>query len=193
MDKVKEFCKNIRQRSNEHKSAINRLTDLPSVMASILRQELDSMVRGIYLLSFSDLNERKRLMEQTIDGIKWTVENKKGKQRGITDREMVELSNQLQGWAKSVYKFGCAFIHLSSFHAYKSKNLFDSLLDIEREDILSHMRYYHNGPNSDSTSFEELAMYFPKVFEKISGNLECYLKKLESNQTLDEMIDKKIV
>jgi hypothetical protein len=184
MDKVKEFYKNIRQRSDEHKKAINRTTDLPGITASILRQELDSMVRVIYLLSISDLGERKRLIEQTVDGKKWTVETKKGKQREITDREMVELSNQLQGWAKSVYKFGCAFIHLSSFHAYKSKNPFEFLSDTEKEDILFHMRHYHNGPNSDSPSFEELAMYFPMVFEKIASNLDCYLKELESNQTL---------
>ena len=102
MDKLEEFCKYIRQRSNEHKKAVSRTTDLPGIMASILRQELDSMVRVIYLLSISDLEERKRLMEQTLDGKKWTVETKNGKQREITDREMVELSNQLQGWAKSV-------------------------------------------------------------------------------------------
>jgi hypothetical protein len=160
---------------------------LPGIMASILRQELDSMVRVIYLLSISDLKERKRLMEQTIDGIKWTVETKNRKQREITDREMVELSNQLQGWTKSVYKFGCAFIHLSNFHDYRSKNPLDSLTDAEKEDILSHMRFYHNGPHSDSPSFKELATYFPMVFDKIASNLECYLKELESNQTIEVM------
>ena len=167
--------------------AVKRTTDLPGIMASIIRQELDSMVRVIYLLSVSDLSERKRLIGQTIDGNKWTVETQKGKQRQIADREMVELANQLQGWTKSVYKFGCAFIHLSSRHAYNSKTPFKSLSDTEKEDILSHMRHYHGGPNSDSPSFEELATYFPLVFEKITSNLECYLKELESNQTIEVM------
>jgi hypothetical protein len=158
--------------------------DLPGVMASILRQELDSMVRVIYLLSISDLNERNRLIEQTLDGKKWTVETKTGKERQITDHEMVEISNKLQGWTKSVYKFGCAFIHLSSYHAYSSRNPIESLSDIEKKDILSHMRCYHNGPNSDFPSFEELAIFFPMVFEKIASNLECYLKELENNKLL---------
>lgn len=185
MDKAKIFCNNIRQRSNEHKSAIKRIADLPAIMASILRQELDSMVRVIYLLSISDLEERKKLMAQTIEGKKWTIETKKGKQHKITDREMVELSNQLQGWTKSVYKFGCAFIHLSNFHAYKSKNPFESLHATEKEDILCHMRFYHGGPNSNSPSFEEFTTYFPMVFEKITSNLEYYLDRLESNQSVE--------
>jgi len=154
MNKVTYFCNIIRQRSNEHKSAIGRTTDLPGVMASIMRQELDSMVRVIYLLSIPDLNERNRLIEQTIDGKKWTVKTEKGKERQITDQEMVELSNKLQGWTKYIYKFGCSFIHLSSHHAYNSTNPFKSLSDREKGNILSHMRYYHNGPNTDSPSFE---------------------------------------
>jgi hypothetical protein len=68
-----------------------------------------------------------------------------------------------------------------------SKNPLDSLTDSEKEDILSHMRFYHNGPNCDSLSFEELATYFSMVFDKIVGNLECYLKELGSNQTIEVM------
>ncbi|MCL4501935.1 MAG: hypothetical protein M1438_08765 [Deltaproteobacteria bacterium] len=179
MEKVKEFCNCIRQRSIEHKIAFQRITDLPSIMASIIRQELDSMVRVIYLLSISDLHERNKLIKQTIDGNKWTIKTQKGKQRHITDREMVELANRLQGWTKSVYKFGCAFIHLSSHHAYNIKNPLESISKAEKEDIISHMRSYHGGPNSDSPSFEELAAYFPRVFEKITDNLDCYIKELE--------------
>jgi REP element-mobilizing transposase RayT len=186
MDKVKQFCNCIRQRSDEHKKAIQRTADLPGIMASIIRQELDSMVLVIYLLAISDLNERKRLIQQTINGNKWIIKTIKRKERHITDRELVELANQLQGWTKSVYKFGCAFIHLSNSHAYNSKNPFESLPDTEKNDILSHMRYYHSRPSTDYPSFEELATYFPMIFEKIASNLECYLKKIESNQTLDD-------
>ena len=125
------------------------------------------------------------MIEQTIDGNKWTIETPKGKERQITDREMVGLVNQLQGWTKSVYKFGGAFIHLSNSHAYNSKNPFESLSNTEKEDILSHMRHYHGGPSTDSPSFEELATYFPMVFVKIASNLECHLKELEGNQALE--------
>ncbi len=42
----------------------------------------------------------------------------------MTGREMVEILNQSQGWTQSVYKFGCAFIHLINFHLYSVDNLF---------------------------------------------------------------------
>jgi hypothetical protein len=122
MNNVKGFCEIIRQRSREHRLAIDRLKDLPGMVVSILRQELDSMVRVIFLLSIPDIEERNRLISQTIEGKKWTIETKKGKWREISDKEMVDLANQLQGWSKSVYKFGCAFIHLSNYHAYKDNN-----------------------------------------------------------------------
>lgn len=180
MDKVSAFCQIVRKRSREHSEAMRRLYDLPGMMASILRQELDSMVRAIYLLNTSDRYERERLMTQTLDGEVWTVLTANGKYRNVTDREMVEVSNRLEGWTLSVYKFGCAFIHLSRFHGYSDSDPFQYISTTEQEHILRHMRYYHGGPISDRPSFEDLAMYFPSVFEKIAGNLENYLKDLES-------------
>jgi len=84
---------------------------------------------------------------------------------------------------RSVYKFGCAFIHLSIYHDYSETNPFDSLDFNERSDILSHLRYYHGGPSNDNPSFSELAEYFPHVFEKISDNLGFYLECLEGGKT----------
>ena len=43
------------------------------------------------------------------------------------------------------------------------------------------MRQYHGGPDNDNPSFDELTLYLPAVFTKISGNLECYLEHLENN------------
>ena len=182
---VQEFCCVLRKRSSEHFEAMTRLHDLPGMMASILRQELDSMVRAIYLLSIEDLNERKRLIKQTLNGQRWTVSTRKGKNRIVTDKEMSELSNKLQGWTLSVYKFGCAFIHLSNFHDYSSSNPFDALTIEEQSDILKHMNYYHGGPASVHPSFQELACFFPRVFEKIATNLECYIKDLEANKVIE--------
>ncbi len=181
MDIKNKFCEILRKRSAEHSAAISRVSNLPGIMVSILRQELDSMVRAIYLLTIKDLEERKRLMLQTLSGELWTVPTSKGKQRKITDRDMVELSNQLQGWTLSVYKFGCAFIHFSNFHDYSVSNPFESLSQTEQSDILSHLRYYHGGPDSDTPSFQELSLYFPRVFDKIAGNLECYINDLNED------------
>jgi hypothetical protein len=182
MDDIKKFCEILRKRSSEHSTAMNRVHDLPGVMASILRQELDSMVRAIYLLTICDLKERKRLIAQTLAGEIWTVSTDKGKQRKVTDKDMVELSNKLQGWTLSVYKFGCAFIHFSSSHDYSNSNPFDSLPPNEQSDILKHLRNYHGGPHSNHPSFNEMAAFFPRVFDKIAGNLECYINSLELNR-----------
>ena len=44
------------------------------------------------------------------DLVIWQRENGRGR---VTDREMVDLANRLQGWTASVYEFGRGFIHLS--------------------------------------------------------------------------------
>lgn len=182
MSEINKFCTVLRKRSAEHAEAMSRMRDLPGLMASILRQELDSMVRVIYLLTISDLKERKRLINQTLNGEVWTVLTDKGKTKKVTDRDMVELSNKLQGWTLSVYKFGCSFIHFSNFHNYSIENPFEFLEPEEQANILVHMRHYHGGPHNNNPSFQELASYFPDVFKKIASNLECYIKDIESNE-----------
>jgi hypothetical protein len=155
------------------------------VAFSILRLELDSMIRVIYLLAIPDLDERSRLVDSILQGKGWRRKTAKGKWIKITDKEMVDLSQRLQGWTKSVYKFGCAFIHLSDFHNNQNKYLFSKLTNTEKLDILTHMRHYHGGPSTDNPSMQELAAYIPQVFEKISSNLECYLRQFENNRIVD--------
>ncbi len=186
MNEVTKFCEIIRKRSSEHTEAMGRLHGLHGMMTSILRQELDSMVRVIFLLNIEDLDERRRLISLTLDGQKWTLQTQNGKQRKVTDRDMVDIANDLQGWTSSVYNFGCAFIHLSNFHDYSASNPFDALSSTEQRDILHHMRHYHFGPYTDHPSFNELAFYFPDVYRKIASNLESYVKNLESNQLPQE-------
>jgi hypothetical protein len=164
--------------------SFSRLHNVLSPAFSILRQELDSMVRVIYLLS-QDVPERERLIGQTLDGEKWKVLTTNGKWRNITDKEMVDLAQGLQGWTQSVYKFGCSFIHLSDFHNHFAVNPFLSLDPSEQQDILTHMRYYHGGPQTDTPSMEEIASYLLRVFEKIASNLDCYLRQLEQGELLD--------
>lgn len=104
----------------------------------------------------------------------------------MTDREMVDLAQRLQGWTQSVYKFGCAFVHLSNFHNHLTEDPFDKLQMSEKQDILSHMRCYHGGPCHDNPDMAELALYVPRVFDKIASNLECYIGQLEHGKTLEE-------
>ncbi len=186
---IRTFCDMIRNRSEENRQAIqsfSRPYGVLSPLLSILRQELDSMIRVIYLLAINDLTERQRLIDSTVQGERWKVRTTKGKWREVTDREMVDLSQRLQGWTKSVYKFGCAFVHLSDYHNHLAENPFDKLEASEKKDILSHMRNYHGGPCHNNPDMTELSFYVPQVFEKIASNLECYLKQIEQNETLDE-------
>jgi len=150
---------------------------------SILRQELDSMVRVIFLLFTENLDERRRFIQSTLRGERWQIPTARGKLRNITDREMVEISQELQGWTQSVYKFGCAFVHLSDFHNHLVENPFEKISESERRSILTHMRHYHGGPAHDNPDMNEISMYIPMVFEKISSNLECCVRQLENGET----------
>lgn len=179
----------IRNRSGENRRAIQCFSGSHSVLSpalSILRQELDSMIRVIYLLSIKELDERQRLIGSTLHGDRWRIQTPKERWRDVTDRELVDFAQQLQGWTQSVYRFGCSFVHLSDFHNHLAENPFDKLTESERQDILSYMRYYHGHPRHDTLDMTELASYVPQIFEKISSNLEYYLEQLEQDKTLDE-------
>jgi len=181
------FCAMIRQRSEENRRAMQCFAvpyDVVSPAFSILRQELDSMIRIIYLLLLPDLAERERLIRSTLRGEKWKEATMNGKLRDVTDREMVDAAQQLQGWTRSVYRFGCAFVHLSDFHNHFAVDPFQRLSHDERQDILLHMRNYHGGPNNDNPNMREIADYVPRVFEKIAGNLKHYVEQLERNEVV---------
>jgi hypothetical protein len=180
MDKIDTFVRQIKSRSEEHRKAVAALEDISAhgQIAAILRQELDSMVRVIYLLSIP-LDQRLKLISDATEGIKW---RKEGSRSAITDKEMIELSQKLSGWTRSVYKFGCAFIHLSSFHDYENRNPIAQLPDNERLDLISHCRYYHGGPINDDPTFHDFIPYLPRVFDKIASNLEFYLDELISRK-----------
>ena len=79
-------------------------------------------------------------------------------------------------WAKNVYESGCAFIHLSSFHDYTSRDPMERVSPAERSTIASCPNYYHRVHLSPDVRFSEILPYLPAVFEKIRSNLECYLK-----------------
>jgi hypothetical protein len=183
MSELGTFCRQVRQRSQDNRAAIAglHLAGLTGQVVSVLRQELDSMVRVIYLLAITDVPYRAKLIADSVNGQPWT---QKGKKSRITDREMVDLAQKLHGWTESVYRFGCAFIHLSAFHDYRHRDPLSQLGEAERAAILHHMRVYHGGPMSSSPTFQELAFFLPSVFEKVSANLECYLKDLENSRGL---------
>ena len=180
MSSLPIFLRQVRSRSREHLQAMRLLAQarLAGQMVSVLRQELDSMVRVIYLLTQKP-ERRELLIEASVKGEKWLQESSRAT---VTDREMVDLAQALQGWTQSVYKFGCAFIHLSGLHDYNDRDPLAQLPSQERNDILEHCRHYHGGPSADEAGFEALVPFLPRVLEKIAGNLECYLVALENGE-----------
>jgi uncharacterized protein YbgA (DUF1722 family) len=183
-----DFCNIIRKRSEENHKALSYFPEHSNVLShavSILRQELDSMIKVIYLLSIKNLSERNRLIQLTLKGKKWNRLHANNKYRTITDKDMVDLAQKLHGWTASVYRFGCAFIHLSNFHDHVSTNPFEKLPTEEKRDLLDHLRYYHGGPATDNPNIDELSQYIPRILEKITSNLECYLKELEEEKILE--------
>jgi hypothetical protein len=181
-NEIQTFCRQVRARSTENRRAIDAVRALPGQMVSILRQELDSLVRVVYLLSQADRRYRSRLIEDSVAGRRWLRLNS---HQPVTDREMVELTDTLHGWTKSVYAFGCAFIHLSNLHDHQVRDPLDQISDGDRNAILEHLRYYHGGPNGGSPRFADVVPFLPMVFTKIADNLECYVKALEQDGDLE--------
>jgi hypothetical protein len=155
-----------------------------SIAVGILRQELDSMVRVIYLLSQRDHKLRAQLLEQAVSGEAWTVPTPNGKLKKVTDRDMVDLAKGLQGWTQLVYRFGCSFIHLSNLHDYQARDPFKSLPLGERVEIAQYLRQFHGGQASADSTFNEIVAFVPKVLDKITSNLECYVEDLKHGRGL---------
>jgi hypothetical protein len=179
------FCRQVRKRSEENRKALALLHNraLTGQIMGILRQELDSMVRCMYILSVTEQPYREKLIHASVNGIAWRTKDDKCK---VTDRDMVDLSSKLHGWAKSVYAFGCGFIHLSSFHDYSDRDPFDSIAPEERRDIARHLNYYHGVPMDRDVRLRDIEPVLPAVFEKISANLECYVKSIEMGGDLSD-------
>lgn len=180
---VRVFARQVRARSAEHAAALQVLgpARLHSVASGILRQELDSMVRVMYLLAVRDRSVRVRLIKDSIGGRRWRGSNGKF----ITDREMVKLADRLTGWAESVYRFGCAFIHLSNHHDHLARDPFKALPPSDRRHIISHLEHYHGSLRTQTPGIDDLLPLIPLVFTKISENLRCYLESLERGKDLE--------
>lgn len=149
-----------------------------------LRIELDSFIRVMYLGRITNINERERLIQQTLSGEKWTVLTSNNKWKQVTDKDMVDKASELRGYVHYVYKFGCGFIHLSDFHNYVTTNPFDKLSDIEKTDVIKYLNQYHHFPLDYELTVETIANYIPDVFEKISSNLVCYFDDILNDEII---------
>lgn len=187
MTAIEIFCRQVRTRSSDHHQAFGLLFSnrIYSQCVAVLRQELDSMIRVIYLLSISDIGRRNTLIETAIgeQGMRDI-----GKNQRITDKEMVELASSLQGWTRSVYRFGCAFIHLSGFHDYQARDPLTMIDEDERKAILEHMRYYHGGPHQDNPTYNDLI----PTYQQCSIKLQAISNAMSRNLKMENPLIPKI-
>ena len=177
---IQKFCELVRIRSEEHRKTIITLVKeiVDGQLISVVSQELDSLIRVIYLLT-KESSVRNILIEQTFNHERW----KDGK-NNITDRAMLDKASYIHGWASMVYDFGCAFIHLSSYHDYFTEDPFSSITEDDLIKIKSYMQQYHSFPIDNDINFNTMKPYLSSIFEKINSNLEYYLCDLEKDPPL---------
>jgi len=171
------FIRILTERSNENTASIVTLYNqkLFGTCLSLLRQELDSLIRVCYLHTLSDTSEIERLIDDTINGIEW----KKNGNR-ITDRKMVNIASQYNHWAPEVYDFGNCFTHLTNFHNYKHNDPLKNIDEKGKLTIKQYLSSYHGFPTKKELTFENVIPYLPKIAEKVSNNLKSYIQHLSS-------------
>ena len=144
---------------------------------SLLRQELDSLIRVCYLHTLTSNNEIDKLINDTINGVEW---EKNGKR--INDRKMVNIASQYNHWALEVYDFGNWFTHLTNYHDYKNNDPVKGLDAATKQTIKHYLNSYHQFPLTMEITFENVIPYVPVVARKVSNNLQSYISNLSSRQ-----------
>ena len=154
---------------------------LLSTQMSIIRQEVDSLIRAIDLLSKGN-EERADLIKNAIDARVWGVTRENRDPRRIPDAGMVDSADKLHDWVRNLYDFGCSFIHLTGLHDYQERDPFRLLSSEERESVSRFVNHYYRTSITADSSFAEIREFMPKIFNKVTENLEKYLHSLEENE-----------
>ena len=170
------FCRTVQARSHEHHDAMKAALDKGwlALMGSVLRMELDSMIRVIWLLHHSET--REQILESCVAGTGFKAGGK-----SIRDFEMVDEAVSSDGWVRRVYDFGNMFVHLTNAHDYAVLDPFR--VYEHRGEVIEYLNQYHQGKVrgglvDDSFTLSDLAPYAPHVLEKITSNLNHYLDGL---------------
>ena len=176
---VEAFISTIEARSTEHHEAMTHAVQHTwwAIAGSVLRLELDSMIRVIYLIH-QPRDRRNRILTACLTGKGF----KDGTHR-IPDREMIETARNDNGWVRTVYDFGNKFIHLTDAHNYADPKA-DPFKNYEdREDVIKYLNSYHTGTMhgqrlDDTATFNDITPYAPHVLSKITSNINSYTRNL---------------
>lgn len=177
------FCRQISNRSGENFSAFHMLfhSKLYGNILSLIGQEIDSMIRVVYLLSISDLDYRNALIRASVNGERWRHQ---GTGKPITDRQMVTVATKHEFWVSQAYKVRNGFIHLSNLHDYRHRDPMTLLPKEDKREILKHMWKWHHCPQNRGRTFNDIVPCLPNVFHKMQDHLRGYIRSLENQHVL---------
>lgn len=177
-DALSRFVRQVHARSEENRKVMEvaHSNELRATEVSVLRYELDSLVRVIYLLHEHDRMRRSDLLVQA------TSPNGRWK---LKDKDIAKHARGMYGWEGQLYRVSSRFIHLSDQHDYATRDPFQvSLSPKEREEMVQYLNDQYHGNLSINSTFEEVVDYVPKVFGKISDRLDFYLEMLKRDEDL---------
>jgi len=174
-DRKKAFFNIIESRSNENEKALMVLLDSKcyALVGAVIRMELDSLLRVHY---FNNVDNAKQefLLDGFFSSSKWSA----------TDRKMVEQLSYSLGWARHIYEFCCAFIHLSPYHDWATTPDIPNLTIDKRRFIVNEIKGQQNDAWGYNTTleinedfvFDDLIPFAPHIFKKLRSNLLCEMK-----------------
>lgn len=180
MDDIQKFLRQAKSRSSENMESFALLyaNGKFGTCISILRMELDTLVRLVYLSFHCPPAEAVRLMTQSVNGEKWSRLNANGKIIKVTDKEMVDLATTI-GWERIIYDFGSKLIHLSDYHAYGTDDPVVKLPAATRNQMGQYLSHYHGWSGSQLT-FSDIIRHLPDVMTKLTDNVKCHAEMLET-------------
>ena len=139
------FIRMVRSRSSEHRQVMAFATEnnLLSTQMSMIREEVDSLVRVIHLFGVNDYNELADIIGNTFDQRKFGPTKADGRARRILDKSLIQDAAAQFDWLETLYEFGCSFIHLTGLHSYQERDVFRMLSPSEREAIAEFVNHYY--------------------------------------------------
>jgi hypothetical protein len=174
-----EYKKMISNRLDENMKSFNLLFDLKHYgnCISIMCQELDQIVRLLYLINISP-DYRKQLISSSINNQKWHITHVDNQKEYITDEILLDFSKMLNGWEKSIIEFGYLFKSISVNYNYGLRDPIKSMTDPDRLKLYVYIQEYHSSSFPKQFSTDEIIPILPMIMKLIGENMNNYLSKI---------------
>ena len=139
-----------------------------ALIGAIIRMELDSYTR-LYDFKRKSFYQKKMLLNNFFGGREWP------RSWPTQDWKLVAKLSENIGWAHHIYKFCCAFIHLSPYHDWASNNDIPHLTADIRQSIVQDIGMQNYDPLltiTEDFGFEELIPFAPHILKKLRDNMK---------------------